>query len=221
MTKYASVIKQNANGFKEFVCNLASDLVAKLPPLFSRFELDTVHNYYQDILCLLLSKFKFSNVTEDLALQLLKDMNISKAAGIDSLSVKFLKDRANILASPISKICNIFTKYSLFRTDGQIAKLKSLFKKGSKALPKNYCPISLLSLICKIIEKVIHDQTQAFLDESKILYRFQSGFRKTFSTNLHLSYLNKVTIGFESGLYTGMILIDLQKALHTITKSLS
>ena len=44
----------------------------------------------------------------------------------------------------------------------QIAKLKPLFRKGSTTLPKNYCPISLLPLISKIIEKVIHDQTEAF-----------------------------------------------------------
>ena len=68
--------KTNANTFKEFFCNLASDLVAKLPPPSKRFGLDTVRSYYQDILGLLPSKFKFSNVTEDLVLQLLKDMNL-------------------------------------------------------------------------------------------------------------------------------------------------
>ena len=61
--------KTNANTFKEFFCNLASDLVAKLPPPSKRFGLDTVRNYYQDILGLLPCKFKFSNVTEDLVLQ--------------------------------------------------------------------------------------------------------------------------------------------------------
>ena len=58
---------------------------------------------------------------------------------------------------------------------------------------------------------------QAFLDENKILFRFQSRFRKHFSTDLCLSYLNnKIATGFESGLHTGMVLIDLQKALDTI-----
>ena len=74
-------------------------------------------------------------------------------------------------------------KYSVFPKDCQIAKLKPVYKKGSLTLPKTYRPISLLLLISKIIEKVIHDQTQAFLDEKKILYRFQSGFRKHFFTD--------------------------------------
>ena len=72
-------------------------------------------------------------------------------------------------------------------------------------------------MISKIIEKVVHDQTHAFLDENKILYRFHSGFRKHFSTGWYLSYLNnKTKTGFESGLHTGMILIDLQKVFDTI-----
>ena len=117
-------------------------------------------------------------MAEHLVLQSRKDMNINKADGIDNLSGKFLKDGANI-----SELCNLFIKYSLFPTDCQIAKLKPLFKKVSKTLPKNYRPISLLPLIYKIIEKVIHNLTQAFLDENKIFYRFQSGFRKHFSTD--------------------------------------
>ena len=101
--------------------------------------------------------------------------------------------------------------------DCKIAKLKSLFKKGSRTAPKNYHPISLLPLISKIIEKVIHDQTQKYPDDYNILYRYQSGFRKSYSTDSCLSYLNNtIATGFESGLYTGMILIDLQKAFDTI-----
>ena len=58
---------------------------------------------------------------------------------------------------------------------------------------------------------------QAPLDENKILHRFQSGFRKKISTDLCLSYVNnEITTGFESGLHTVMILIDLQKAFGPI-----
>ena len=167
--------KTNANIFKEFFCNLASDLVAKLPSPSNRFEINSVRDYYQNFLDLIPSKFRFSNVSEDVILKLLKDMNIDKAAGIDNLSAKFLKDGADILAKPISEICNLSIKYSRFPTDCQIAKLKPLFKKGSTTLPKNYRPISLLPLISKIIEKVVHDQTQEFLKENKIIYKFQSG----------------------------------------------
>ena len=106
---------------------------------------------------------------------------------------------------------------SVFPEKCKTAKLKPLFKKGSSTEPKNYRPISLLPLISKLIEKVIHDQTQEFLVENKILYKYQSGFRGNHSTDSCLSYLNdKILQGFDSGKITGMILIDLQKAFDTI-----
>ena len=56
-----------------------------------------------------------------------------------------------------------------------------------------------------------------FVTKKSILYKFQSGFRKFHSTETCLSYLqDKVSKGFDSGLLTGMILIDLQKAFDTI-----
>ena len=76
-------------------------------------------------------------------------------------------------------------------------------------------------MISKIIEKIIHNQTQSFLDENKILYTYQSGFRKHYSTDICLSYLtDRLCNGFEKGLLTGMILIDLQKAFDTIDHSI-
>ena len=80
-------------------------------------------------------------------------------------------------------IYKIFT----FSNDCKTAKLKPLFKKGSRTAPKNYRPISLLPLISKIIEKVIHDQMQKYLDDYNFLYRYQSGFRKSYSTDSCLS----------------------------------
>ena len=162
-------------------------------------------------------KFKFNFVSEKTELKLLQNLDENKPAGLDNLSGKFLKDGVTVLAKSISQICNLPIKYSIFPSDCKIVKLKPLFKKGSKAAPKNYCPISLLPLVSKIIEKVIHDQTQSFLDKNDIIYRYQSGFRKFFSTNSCLSRLdNKIATGFESGLYISMILIDLQKAFDTV-----
>ena len=156
-------------------------------------------------------------MSEDTGLKLFQDLYENKAAGLDNLFGKFLKDGATVLAKPISQICHLSIKHSLFSSGCKIAKLKPLFKKGSKTDLKNYRPISLLHLVSKLIEKVIHDQTQSFLDKNDIIYRYQSGFRKRFSTDSCLSYLNnKPATGSEPVIYTGMILIDLQEAFDTV-----
>ena len=62
----------------------------------------------------------------------------------------------------------------------------------------------------------VHDQTEEFLSKNNLLYRFQSGFWKNYSTNTCLLHLtDKITTGFAKGLFTGMVLIDLQKAFDT------
>ena len=76
--------------------------------------------------------------------------------------------------------------------------------------------MSLLPLISKVLERTIHDQTNAFLKRNNLLYNYQSGFRTDHSTNLCLSFLtDKIVKGFDEGLLTGMMLIDLQKAFDT------
>ena len=132
---------------------------------------------------------------EETVLKLLQHLDENKAAGLDNLSVKFLKDGATVLAKPISQICNL---YSIFPSDCKTVKLKPLFKKGSKTYPKIYRPICLLPLVSKIIEKVIHDHTQSFLDKNDIIFRYQLGFGKFFSTDSCLSYLNnKIATRFD------------------------
>ena len=103
----------------------------------------------------------------------MKGLSPSKAVGLVNLSRKFLKDGADILARPISQLCNHSIKLNSFPRSCKIVKIKPLFKKGSKTDPQNYRPISRLPILSKIIETVIHDQTQELLSKSKILYRFQ------------------------------------------------
>ena len=58
---------------------------------------------------------------------------------------------------------------------------------------------------------------KAFLSNENILYNYQSGFRANLSTNHCLSFLtDNILEGFNEGLLTGMILIDLQRAFDTI-----
>ena len=122
-----------------------------------------------------------------------------------------------IMARPVSQLWNLSIKLNLFPRSSKIAKVKKLFKKGSKTGSQNYHPILLFPILSKIIERIIHVQTQEFLSKSKIIYRFQFGFWKNYSTNTCLGYLTaKITTGFGKGHFTGMILIDFQKAFDTI-----
>jgi len=207
--------KSNAEIFMNFFSDLARNLLKKLPTAPKRYTFESLSNYYNGKIPD--KTFCLKSVSEEEVVKILKNLDITKAAGIDNIKSIFLKDGASILGKPIAKLCNLSIKLSIFPDKCKIAKLKPLFKKGSKTEPKNYRPISLLPLISKVFEKVVLDQTQNFLNENKVLYNYQSGFRSSHSTAFALSYLNdKILQGFDKGLVTGMILIDLQKAFDTI-----
>ena len=68
---------------------------------------------------------------------LLKACNINKAARIDDISGRYLKNGVDVLAIPITQICNLSIKLSHFPKGSEVAKLKPLYKEGTKTDPKN------------------------------------------------------------------------------------
>ena len=132
-----------------------------------------------------------------------------KAAGVDKLSGRFLKDGVSILAKLISALCNLPISQGVFPSACKVAKLKPIFKKGKKTDPSNYSPISLLPSILKVIERVIHDQKNVFLLDENLLYNYQSSFRGNHSANLCLPFLtDKILKGFDEGLFVNWNDID-------------
>ena len=179
--------KEVSTIFKDFYENLAQSLVDELPPPPDKYNINTTKEYYENME--IKNELNFTEVDSNLIYDILKKTNITKSPGIDKLSGIFIRDGAKVLAHPLSEIINLFITSSTFPDPGKIAKLKALFKKGSKTDPKNYRPISLLPLLSKIFEKVIHSQTASFLETNSILFTHQTGFRPKHSTESCLTHL--------------------------------
>ena len=122
---------KNCSIFKSFFSNLAQNLVSKLPPSPNVFTEYKVASYYDDIKFKDLN-FEFCETSPEKILNILKGLNPSKAARIDNLSGKFLKDGADILARPISQLCNHSIRLNSFPRSCTIAKVKQLLKKAPK-----------------------------------------------------------------------------------------
>ena len=142
--------------------------------------------------------FQHSEMCPEKILSILEGLNPSKAAGIDNLSSKFLKDGAHVFVRAISQLCNLSFKLNSFPRSCKIAKVKPLFKKRSKTDPQNYCSFSLLPMLSKIIERTVHDQNEEFLSKNKLLYRFHMGFWKDYSTNTCFGHLTDKNLSWTS-----------------------
>ena len=89
---------------------------------------------------------------------------------------------SNIICTPLSKIFNISVPSGTHPEKLKHAKVVPIFKKGSRLLISNYRPISFLSNLNKIFEKLMYKRIYAFLEKYNILYDLQFEFRAKHST---------------------------------------
>ena len=105
--------------------------------------------------------------------------------------------------------------------DLKSARVVPLLKKNDKTEVGNYRPVSILSIISKVFERVVYDQINVYLDQKKLLYKFQSGLRSCFSIDTCLIHLaDFIKFQMDKGHYVCMVLLDLQKAFDKVDRKI-
>ena len=205
-----------ADRFNSFFTEIASALVNKLPSCTGRFGISHINRYYQS-LNVTKNMFGLTNVSEDQVSAILCKMSGNKATGLDNLPAKFVKDSTSIITKPLTHVINVSINSGCIPSDLKMARVVPLFKKKSKTDCGNYRPVSVLSIVSKVFERVVYDQMNAYMNEHNLLYELQSGFRSAFSTDTCLIHLTDfIKQESDKGNFTGMILLDLQKAFDTV-----
>lgn len=196
---------------------MASVLVDKLPPCPNLFQTHSVRlEIFIKIRFQTESKFTLHTVSEDFVYKELCMLNSAKSAGIDNIPARFLKDGASFLKIPITFIVNKSIVENRVPVELKAVRVKPLHKKNSKTDVGNYRPVSILCIVFKILERAVYNQLETYLVKNHLLYEFQSEFRTNFLVFL-ADYIRAQTA---KGLYTGMILLDLQKAFDTVNHSI-
>ena len=127
--------------------------------------------------------FTFNDITENDTLKLLHGLKTSKAAGPAKISARLVKDSAEVICQTLTLIFNRSLQQGIFPEDLKTAFVSPIFKDGDKADCSNYRPISVLSIVAKIFEKIVYNQLITYIDENNILSNNQFGFRKSHSTS--------------------------------------
>ena len=207
-----------ASEFANYFLTVADNLVKKIPNVLKIFDVESqiFKDYYKDK-GITPKSFKLSQISEDFVLKELKKLNPTKSCGIDGIKPRFLKDGANIITSAITHIINLSISTETVPDLLKQAIVKPLYKKGSRLEVGNYRPVSLLCIISKILEKAVYVQLEKYLIDNNLLYEYQSGFRKSYSTDTCLiNLMDTIKMENSQGLYAGMVLLDLQKAFDTV-----
>jgi hypothetical protein len=96
-------------------------------------------------------------------------------------------------------------------------KKKHVYKKGSKLIPDNFRPISLLSNVNKLIEKIVFAQLFSHIQNNNLIYDLQYGFRSRHSTDHALINITEsVRDALDENKYACAVFVDFQKAFDTV-----
>ena len=116
---------------------------------------------------------------------ILSSLDITKATGPYSIPTKVLKRLKNDISDQIAYSFNLSFATGRFPTLLKTAKVIPTHKNESKLDYTNYRPISLLSNLDKILEKLRHERLYKFLNDKNVIYLLQFGFQQKYLPPLH------------------------------------
>ena len=149
------------------------------------------------------------------------DLPNKSSSGHDRISNVLLKEIIVQIAEPLSMIFNQSLQNGEFPNDMKLAEVVPLYKSKEHYLESNYRPISLLTTISKILEKVVYKRVYRFLTESSQLYDNQYGFRSNHSCEHAISQtVGNLLKNLENKKNSICVLLDLSKAFDTIEHSI-
>ena len=148
---------------------------------------------------------------------LISRMESKKAAGPNSIPVDILKLLNGKISPILASLFNLSFQHGVFPDILKISSVIPVFKKGSKLECNNYRPISLISNISKLIEKLMYSRLYSFLELNKSISDLQFGFRTNHSTShALLSLTERIREALDTGNFACGVFIDLQKAFDSV-----
>jgi hypothetical protein len=144
-------------------------------------------------------------------------LKTDKSSGPDSLHPRLLFEIKEFIAEPLSIIFNQSLALKTVGKEWKYVQISAIFKKGNKSQAKIYRPVSLTSVVCKIMEKLIRLHIINHMKANKLFSNKQYGFIEGRSTALQLlEVIDKWSEALDEGLDIDCICTDFQKAFDKV-----
>ena len=130
---------------------------------------------------------------------------------------RVLAEAAGTISVPLATLFRQSLDCGCLPEDWRLGTVVPIHKKGSKNLPENYRPVSLTSVVCKVLESIIRDQLMDFLVETGQISRHQHGFRPRRSCNSQLlEVIEDWSSLMEEGKRIDAVYLDFKKAFDAV-----
>lgn len=156
-------------------------------------------------------------ISEGKIRKVIQKLKKNKSPGPDELHPRIIKEAMEELIQPLKILYEYSFNHNKFPQDWRIANITAIFKKGDKCCPGNYRPVSLASIICKIMETLIREEIMNHMKKYKLFSKKQFGFISGRSTVLQLiKVLDKWTTAIDEGHAVDVVYCDFMKAFDRV-----
>ena len=203
--------KRNGSGIAQSEYEKAEEFNGQFSDVFTKSEykqvplMDRSAPFMHDIV-----------VTKEGVTKLLKGLNPSKALGPDELHPRVLKELAMELGPVFAHLFQQSIDTGEIPKEWSLANICPLFKKGDRSLARNYRPVSLTCIPCKLLEHIVCSNIMAHLDEHELLSDKQHAFRKWHSCETQLTtVINDWAKILDKKGQVDTFILDFEKAFDT------
>jgi hypothetical protein len=163
-------------------------------------------------------QFHFDHVSVMEVQRIVSDMSLNKSPGIDYIPTRVLKDCLSIILPSLTNIINSYLMSATFPTNWKTSMLIPLLKEGDHEIPCNNRPLSLLVMVSKICEKIVHKQFNSYLFSKQRLTSHQSGNKKCHSSEtLNFAVTDEILAAMDKKMLSALVLLYLSKPSTALT----
>ena len=156
-------------------------------------------------------------ITESKISKVLRKLKPDKSPGPDGLHPRYFKELADCINIPLCILFNFSLSNGVLPQAWKKARVSAIYKKENKKVASNYRPVSLTSIICKVMETLIRDHIVEHMKINNLFSNKQYGFISGRSTSLQLlTVLDIWTEALEQGLSIDVIYMDFRKAFDVV-----
>ena len=203
--------KRICNRFAKYFANVGENFAAKIPA-----PTKSAHDYLKLLQNSQTSLFLNPTDVKEIV-TLISQLPNKSSSGHDNISNILLKKLIHQIAPVLVEVFNKSMTMGEFPTVMKLAEVVPLYKSKENFLETNYRPISLLTTMSKILEKIMYQRIYSFLQNTGQIYENQYGFRANHSCEHAIGQVVGTLIkNIENQLYSACILLDLSKAFDTI-----
>ncbi len=195
-----------ASEFNSFFTRVGKQISRSIPEVAKAPE-DYV-NYNRQI-----PSMQLGNTTPAHVKKVIANFQPKTSCDINGQSTKMIKTISNEISIPLAHIFNLSLSQGVFPEKLKNCRVIPIFKAGDQLDVDNYRPISLLSSISKILEKIVADKLIYHLLSNDLIYQHQYGFLPKRATEHNLLHIvNFITSALNEGKYCMGVFLDLRKA---------